>query len=843
MWKASWGRGVVLLLLLVPLLLVACVGTSSSDETGTGKTAQETEDHKGGPPSPKAQETEDHKGGPHSPKGHITMVVVGCTGDLAKKYLWQGIFHQYLSSVGKGHSFSFIGGGLSPEDKGTPRLFDILAAQTCPPEVPEARCTLVKAQFLRLVHYRQLRNAEHYQALGRHISTQLEEEGLEEAGRLFYLSVPPTAYADIAENVKRSCRPPPQGQGQGQGQGRGAWLRVVLEKPFGHDLSSAQEMLTRVAKSLKEEEVYRIDHYLGKQVVSQILPFRKQNSKFLQPIWNKNHIDRVDIVLKETLDAKGRISFYDQYGVIRDVIQNHLTEVLTLLTMSVPRNLTDCYEVDRNKQRVFASLHRLEKGSAVIGQYQAYNTEVQSELNKTKDHFSFTPTFAGIAIHTSLPQYEGVPMLLVSGKRLDERVGYARVAFKNNVFCVEDQSSVSCKPRQIVFYIGHGLLRYPAILVSKNLFRPGLVSSAWKEVEEENGDELLFGLRLSDYYIQTPVVEREAYTELISQVFQGRRERFVSADSLLASWRFWTPLLRSLEKEFPRPYLGSPHNANRLDFQLHGRQLRFTSQDAVNLIGQENTHESFQVMHGKFRGADMVSAWPEELVERLARDMEEAAEEAALSGSPFHLALSGGSSPLALFRRLAQHHHAFPWWNTHVWLADERCVPPGEPDSNFLALHEHLLQHVRRLPYFNIHPMPVLLDQRLCVEEDGGAGVYERDIARLVNASSFSYVLLGVGFDGHTASLFPGNALEPHGERLVTLSESPVKPHQRMSLTFGAINRARRVSVLVMGKGKHELVTQLSRIKDAADRWPITKIQPTSGKLVWYIDYEALLGQ
>ncbi|TMS19015.1 GDH/6PGL endoplasmic bifunctional protein [Larimichthys crocea] len=174
-------------------------------------------------------------------------------------------------------------------------------------------------------------------------------------------------------------------------------------------------------------------------------------------------------------------------------------------------------------------------------------------------------------------------------------------------------------------------------------------------------------------------------------------------------------------------------------------------------------------------------------------------------------------------------------------MVDERCVPLSEAESNFNTLHDHLLQHVR-IPYYNIHPMPVQLNQRLCVEEDRGALLYENEIRALVNGSSFHFVLLGVGYDSHTASLFPGSKWDEHGEKLVVMTESPAKPHQRMSLTFSAINQARRVAVLVMGKGKHELVTQLSRVKDNSDKWPITGVKPASGTLVWYIDYDALLG-
>ncbi|KAK7915987.1 hypothetical protein WMY93_011748 [Mugilogobius chulae] len=138
--------------------------------------------------------------------------------------------------------------------------------------------------------------------------------------------------------------------------------------------------------------------------------------------------------------------------------------------------------------------------------------------------------------------------------------------------------------------------------------------------------------------------------------------------------------------------------------------------------------------------------------------------------------------------------------------------------------------------------MPVQLNQRLCVEEDKGTWLYEEEIRKFINASSFHFLLLGVGYDGHIASLFPGVKPEDHGERLVVFTESPVKPHQRMSLTFNAINRAQKVAILIVGKYKHETVIQLSRVKEQTTQWPVTWVKPGSGNLVWYLDYEALLG-
>ncbi|XP_059925068.1 GDH/6PGL endoplasmic bifunctional protein [Gadus macrocephalus] len=765
--------------------------------------------------------------------GHVSVVIVGGTGDLAKKYLWQGFFQLYTSQVGSGHTFSFYGGGLSPDDQGTPVLFDILKHVACSPDTPVERCALLKDQFLHLVQYRQLKTPEDYRALGRHIQETLQGEGMEEAGRLFYLSVPAFAYADIADQVNSSCRP-----------AGGAWLRVVLEKPFGHDLSSAQTLATQLGGSLKDEEMYRIDHYLGKQVVSNILPFRKVNQKFLDPIWNRQHIERVEIVLKETLDVKGRIPFYDQYGVIRDVMQNHLTEIMTLLTMKVPQILSSSEEVLRNKLQIFSHLQPVGTKQAVIGQYQAYTAEVREELNKTTDQFSVTPTFAAVMVHIDSAQYDGVPIVLSSGKMLDERVAYARVLFKNDVFCVQNPDHIHCKPKQIIFHFGHGSLEHPAVLVTKNLFKPELVDGEWREVTEHK-DTTVLGFPISDYYVQAPKVQREPYAELIGHILSGRKDCFISAENLLASWGLWTPLLHSLRGSYPRIYPGGEANGNLLDLRLSATELSYAS-DSVVIISPETmggtASESFQVTQGKFRGDDMVSAWGEELIARLATDLQAAAEGAVSEGGAFHLALSGGSSPLALFERLAQHHLSFPWRETHVWMVDERCMSLREPESNFHSVHEHLLQHIR-IPYYNIHPMPVMLRQRLCVEEDGGALLYEKEIAHAVNGSAFHFVLLGVGLDGHTASLFPGEkAHERHGESLVALTESPVKPHQRMSLTLKAINKAQRVGLLVIGKLKHELLTQLSRVKNKPNKWPITGVHPANGKLVWYLDYDALLG-
>lgn len=769
---------------------------------------------------------------PESSRGHVSVVLMGATGDLAKKYLWQGLFQLYFDQVTSGHSFSFHGAALSEPTAGLERMSLVLKDLICPLDVPANRCALLKDQFLKLSSYLQLKTAENYTTLSRNIERSLEEEGLVEAGRLFYLSVPPFAYAEIARHINSTCRPP-----------AGAWLRVVLEKPFGHDLESAQRLAAELQSFFQEEELYRVDHYLGKQAVAQILPFRYQNCEFLEHLWNRRHVERVEIVLKETVDAKDRTSFYEEYGVIRDVVQNHLTEILMYVALEMPRDPSNSDLVQQRKLETFGSLRSVDKSSSVIGQYQDYARQVRDELQKPEEYFSTTPTFAGVVVHIDNLRWEGVPFILMSGKALDEREAYVRVLFKHQAFCIQRESINSqCKPKQIVFHIGHGDLGYPAILVSRNLFKPAL-PEGWKEITDHPSHLHLFGQAATDFHVYRPRQEREAYSVVIANIFHGRKESFIMTENLLASWEFWTPLLESLTHEVPRLYPSGIENGNTLDFTILGSEILFVQDDPVMLMdagARPHTAKDFGTLKSTFRDSTLVSGWTDELIAKLAQDIQETAEKYVKLSGKFHLAISGGSSPVALLQRLAAHHYTFPWRYTHLWLVDERCVPLTDPESNFHSLHDHLLQHVH-VPYVNIHPMPVHVNQRLCVEDDQGVELYARDISQLVNNGSFDMVLLGVGSDGHTASLFPHSSEALGSDRMVLLTESPNKPHQRMSLSLSLLNKARKVAVLVLGKGKHDIVTLISRVGQDPQKLPITGVNPPFGQMVWYIDYEALL--
>lgn len=459
-----------------------------------------------------------------------------------------------------------------------------------------------------------------------------------------------------------------------------------------------------------------------------------------------------------------------------------------------------------------------------------------------------SPAVSGVLVQLDNLRWEGVPFILASGKDLDERVGYVRVLFRNQAYCAQsetlwDTMNSQCKAKQVIFYIGHGELNSPAILVSRNLFKPVMPKGSWKEVLDRPHLRL-FGQPLSDYYTYVPVMEKDAYSSLISKIYHGKKDSFITTEHLLASWEYWTPLLDSLAGELPRLYPGGQENKHLLDFHMMGSEVSFVVKETMEVLQarDEQMPDKYKTLQSRFRQSQLITAWPEELISRLAADIERVAVNAFEKRGEFHLALSGGSSPLALFKQLSMHHYSFPWRHTHLWLVDERCVPLADPESNFRNLHDHLIRYVQ-VPYFNVHPMPVHLNRRLCVEEDKGPELYANEIAALVANSSFDLVLLGVGVDGHTASLFPHShvGLE-EGSQGVVFTESPAKPHQRMSLSLSLINKAKQASVLVMGKGKHDIISMVSRVGHEPQKWPISGVNPSSGHIAWYVDYEALLG-
>lgn len=242
------------------------------------------------------------------------------------------------------------------------------------------------------------------------------------------------------------------------------------------------------------------------------------------------------------------------------------------------------------------------------------------------------------------------------------------------------------------------------------------------------------------------------------------------------------------------------------------------------------------------RGKRVILSEVEEVVDRLAEDLVRFAQRRVSQTGEFHLALSGGSTPRALYQQLIidPRYRSFPWKQTHLWIVDERVVPFDSEQSNWKMIRESIVEHVP-MPEANAHPMPVL--------DAEGDRDYERDLrAALAERSGgrLDFVLLGMGGDGHTASLFPRTAALHEKQRWVVFNDGPTiaAPRPRMTMTYPLLNGAREVAILVTGDAKHGTLQHVSVAGEDLERFPVTAIAPRfdDAELTWYLDAPAAAG-
>ena len=254
--------------------------------------------------------------------------------------------------------------------------------------------------------------AETYQRLRTHLD-EIDRSMGQPANHLFYLSTPPFLYPIIVAQLgaaglsKRSSR----------------WTRIIVEKPFGHDLASAQQLNEQVHAVFDESQIFRIDHYLGKETVQNILTFRFANAIF-EPIWNRNYIDHVQITVSENVIVGSRAGYYDQSGVLRDMFQNHLLQLLTLVAMEPP-SAFNARALRDEKVKVLQALRSPALQDIVYGQYDGYLQEKGVAAD------SRTPTYAALRLYIDNWRWQGVPFYLRSGKGLTNKVSEISLQFKH----------------------------------------------------------------------------------------------------------------------------------------------------------------------------------------------------------------------------------------------------------------------------------------------------------------------------------------------------------------------------------------------------------------------------
>ncbi|KAL2706811.1 Glucose-6-phosphate 1-dehydrogenase [Kluyveromyces marxianus] len=455
-------------------------------------------------------------------KENTVITVFGASGDLSKKKTFPALFglfrEGYLSPTTK--IIGYARSKLSNEDlreKVKPFLKKPNGAQD------DSKVE----RFLSMVSYMSgpYDSKEGYLELKEHIEEFETKNNVKEPHRLFYLALPPSVFINVCQMLKENVYT------------KSGVQRVIVEKPFGHDLNSARDLQKKLAPLFSEEELFRIDHYLGKEMVKNLLLVRFGNT-FLNAAWNKENIQSIQVTFKEPFGTEGRGGYFDSIGIIRDVMQNHLLQVLTLLTMERPVSF-DPESVRDEKVKVLKAFEPIDHNDILIGQYgKSIDGKKPAYLDdETVKEGSKCVTFAAIGFKIANERWDGVPIVMRAGKALNEGKVEIRIQFKR----VPSGMFKDIPNNELVIRIQPN----EAIYLKCNAKTPGLANE--NQITEL---DLTYSERYKNYWIP------EAYESLIRDALLGDHSNFVRDDELEVSWKLFTPLLNYLEgPDAPQPII------------------------------------------------------------------------------------------------------------------------------------------------------------------------------------------------------------------------------------------------------------------------------------------------
>ena len=465
----------------------------------------------------------------------LVVVVVGASGDLAKKKTYPSLFELYQHGLLPSNTTIW---GYARSPKSHEELRAHLAPHLANSQVPHAEAPHNTLQhFLNMCYYHHgnsYGDVSAYSMMLQEITSMADFSATEPPNVLYYLAIPPNVFHETVSTLEQI----PEAVVPGR-------VRFVIEKPFGHDTESCKGLLQNF-QGLGEEMQYRIDHYVGKPMVENLVTLRMANP-WLEHMWSHQFIESIHIRFKEPFGSQGRGGYFDRFGIIRDILQNHLLQVLLYLAMELPDTLVGgadeaaaTKEEDHNdsfrqaKLAVLEKMHPILLEDSLLGQYEGYSDD---PTIKNKD--TNCPTYAALRCFVNNDRWKGVPFILEGGKALNEKVVDVQVKFKNrhpfpsNILAIEIQPkmtmSMTCHVKPLDLGSSHGTKSIATTSLMTNYPPPS------------NSDET-----------RSKPIEN-AYTRLLWDVLRGKQNSFIRADELVASWELFTPLLNQIEEDNVQP--------------------------------------------------------------------------------------------------------------------------------------------------------------------------------------------------------------------------------------------------------------------------------------------------
>lgn len=439
------------------------------------------------------------------------IVILGGSGDLSQRKLLPALFDLYMRDM-LPPMFHIIGLARSSRSNEEYRAFvkDALVKHVTPKEGKHhslkdfcEQITYISGSFDEVNTYSTLKSE----------LERFDREQERISNRLFYLAVPPRHYSQIFQDLK--------GSGV-TNEAPGTWTHILVEKPFGHNLETAQALDSELASLYREDQIFRIDHYLAKEAVQNILSFRFANT-LLEAPWNKNSIESITITMTETLDVGDRTNFYEGVGALRDVGQNHLLQLLALTAMREPATFT-AEDIQNERARVLEALLPIRNDqlqlSVLRAQYEGY---------KTHEHIpdsSETETYFELKTEIDLPEWDGVPFYIRSGKALDSSEVSILVRFKDTLRCMFNTNNCRESGNTIKLIISPEQV----IEISLNAKAPGLGYNLERRT-------LRFVCEKGDTEI------KNSYEKILYDSISGDRTLFTKTAEVIAAWKYITPIL------------------------------------------------------------------------------------------------------------------------------------------------------------------------------------------------------------------------------------------------------------------------------------------------------------